>query len=180
MAHETLAWHFPEADPASGSFCMVRLGLIAHRLRVVPKLRKLSKAIDQAAAEAGRSGSGLLNSERIVLGWNHFGYLQYWRTVDTMLAWTRQSPHTEWWKWAVERQRTHGDVSIYHETYAARPSGFEAIYLNLGERRPAASAFGDLRPPKGAMATARGRLGNLHGVGVVGDAATIDPVSVRD
>lgn len=173
MPHEALAWHFPE--DTRGEFCLIRIGLIVHRVRALPWAWRIGQAIDRATQEPAARSAGLLTSERIRLGWNHFGYLQCWRNVDDMLSWAHASPHTEWWRMAVERQRNRQDFSIYHETYSAAPGGFEAIYLNLAGARPGASAFGELRPPKGASATAMGRLGRIGAVNVTGEAAKIDP-----
>jgi hypothetical protein len=160
MIQQTVAWQ--PADQADKSFCcMIRLGIIAHRFRVLPMVRKLGKAIDKAANDAMANHTGLLQSERIAMRWNHYGYLQYWRSVDEMLAWAHAQPHTDWWKQAVERQRTKQDLSIYHETYLVSDNSFEAIYMNPGNWRPGASKFGNLVMPKGRLATARGRLGEL-------------------
>lgn len=174
MAAATLAWHFPDDVREGDAFCLVRIGMIARRLTLFPKVRRVVKWIDQAAQIAASADSGLLKSERMIFSWNHFGCMQYWRSVDAMLEWTHAQPHTDWWKWALERQRTHQDLSFYHETYVVGPGRFEAIYMNLGEARPGASAFGDLRPPQGASGTARGRLGRLPQVGVTGEPARVD------
>lgn len=154
--NHTVAWQWPEE--LEGRFCMIRLGIIARRVRALPYALKFRGAINRSAKAAASNGAGLLKNEQIVMGWNHFGFLQYWRDLDALLAWSRTEPHTGWWKDAVQRQRQRGDFSIYHETYVATPKGFEAIYLSLGEHRPGASGFGLLQPPKGHMATARGRV----------------------
>lgn len=154
--NQTVAWHWP--DDLNGRFCMIRLGIIATRPRALPYALRFRKAIDRSAEEAMQNQAGLLKSERILLSWNHFGYLQYWRDLESLLAWTRSEPHTEWWKTALQRQRQKGDFSIYHETYVSTAKGFEAIYLGLGDYRPGASVFGQLQPPKGHMASARGRM----------------------
>lgn len=156
MSNQALVWQWP-AD-GSGSFCILRLGMIARRPGALPKVFRFGRAIDRSARQAIEQQSGLLKSERIILAWNHFGYLQYWRDLKSLLAWTRAEPHTQWWKEALERQRKRGDFIIYHETYLATQKGFEAIYLGLDGQRPGASSFGELVPPKGRMATARGRM----------------------
>lgn len=156
MSNQALAWQWP--TDGSGSFCMLRLGMIARGPWVMPSVFRFGRAIDRSARQAIDQQSGLLKSERIILGWNHFGYLQYWRDIGSLLAWTRTEPHTQWWKEALERQRKRGDLVIYHETYLATEKGFEAIYLDLDRERPGASGFGELAAPKGRMATARGRL----------------------
>ena len=173
MPHETFAWHCPES--LGGSFCLIRVGLIVHSWRAVPFAWKMGKAIERSTRVGPDRPAGLLASECIRMSWNHFGFLQYWRTIDELIAWAHASPHTDWWRMALERQRTRQDFAIYHETYLSSPGGFEAIYLNLGESRPGASAFGDLKPPKGASATARGRLGGISPVEVSGASAKIDP-----
>lgn len=153
---QTVAWQWPEN--LNGRFCLVRLGIMATRAKALPYALKFGKAIDRSANVAIAEKAGLLKSERIILSWKHFGYLQYWSNLESLLAWTRSQPHTQWWKDALDRQRRRGDFSIYHETYISTPKGFEAIYLGLGDDRPGASGFGLLQPPTGHMATARGRV----------------------
>lgn len=79
-----------------------------------------------------------------------------------MLAWTHAQPHTDWWRLALERQRTKQDLSIYHESYVPGEHGFEAIYLNLAGQQPGAARFGNLVAPRGGMASARGRLDAMN------------------
>ncbi|MFM1802685.1 MAG: hypothetical protein RJA81_2037 [Planctomycetota bacterium] len=161
MIQQTLAWQ-PDPADSNSCFCMIRLGMMVHRVRAIPLIRKFQKAIDQAAREAMQAQAGLLQSERMIFRWNHFGYLQYWNTLDQMLAWSHEKPHTDWWAAAVNRQRKNQDFSIYHETYVVERGNFEAIYMNPGDHRPGASRFGTLVSPQGSLATARGRLGKSH------------------
>jgi hypothetical protein len=173
MPHETLAWNRPES--LGSSFCLIRVGLIAHRWRALPWAWRLSRRLDRITRDANRKPPGLLRSEPIRISWNHFGFLQYWASVDELLAWAHSEPHTDVWRKALERQRTRQDFAIYHETFVVSESGFEAIYMNPEETRPGASSFGDMRPPKGAAATARGRLGGISAVDVSGASAKIEP-----
>jgi len=173
MPHEALAWH--STDEPGGNFCMIRIGLIIHRWRAVPWAWRVGRAVKRATADPAARPPGLLVSERIVMARNHFGYLMYWRSLNELLSWAHASPHTDWWRDAVDRQRARHDFSIYHETYCMTPGGFEAIYLNLAGERPGASAFGDLRPPKGPFATSRGRLGRIGSIEMTGEAAKIAP-----
>ena len=153
---KALAWQWP--GQLGGRFCMIRLGIIATRPWALRYALKFGKAIDRSAKAAMSGQAGLLKSERILMSWNHLGYLQYWRDLESLLAWSHSEPHTTWWKEALDRQRRRGDFSIYHETYLPTPKGFEAIYVGLGDYRPGASGFGLLEPPTGHMASAKGRV----------------------
>src|SRR5215212_2687526 len=135
--------------------CLVRLGLQARGLRALVYAARLGRAIDRSAAEAIASGAGLLHSERFSLSRGHFGILQYWRAFDDLEAWSRRPPHAEWWRGAVERMRTRGDLGVYHETYLVPRDRIESIYLDC---TPAGlAAFGVPAEPVGAMTTSRGR-----------------------
>ena len=37
----------------------------------------------------------------------HLGMRQYWRDMDSLLAWSRSEPHREWWKNFSARLRRH-------------------------------------------------------------------------
>ncbi|WP_435009702.1 monooxygenase family protein [Tundrisphaera lichenicola] len=143
--------------------CLVRLGLMARRLRAFPFAARMGRAIDRSASESISNGRGLLRSERFGLGWGHFGVLQYWSSFETLEAWSHRGPHSDWWREALERMRTKEDFGIYHETYLVPRSGIESIYLNCP---PAGlSAFGPTGPAVGASTTSRDRLGRRDGRG---------------
>lgn len=139
--------------------CLVRLGFEARGVSGLLYLARLGGRIDRSAADATEAGSGLLRSERFRLGFSKFGYLQYWKSFDSLEAWTRTSPHVDWWREAAERIRTRGDISIYHEAYLVDRNRCESIYLNTGSERAGLASFGDLSEPVGAATTARDRLG---------------------
>jgi Monooxygenase af470-like len=54
----------------------------------------------------------------------HFGIRQYWRDVNSLLAWTRSDPHRQWWQGFL---RDSGGTGFWHETYFRR-GGIEAVY----------------------------------------------------
>jgi hypothetical protein len=137
--------------------CLVRLGIQVRGLRALFYAIRLARAIDRSAAEAIASGAGLLHSERYSIGRNHFGVLQYWRRFEDLEAWSHRPPHSEWWRKALERMRTRGDLGIYHETFLVPRDRIETIYLDCA---PAGLAvFGTPGEPVGTMTTSRGRLG---------------------
>lgn len=137
--------------------CLVRLGLQVRRFGAILEARRLTRAIDRAAAEAIAQGAGLLHSERFLFAWNHYGVLQYWRSFDDLERWSRQPPHADWWRALAERARRRDDLGVYHETYAVPRGQVESIYLNC--RPVGLAAFGPTAEATGARTTARDRLG---------------------
>lgn len=136
--------------------CLVRMGIQVRRVGGYFYARKLGRAVEAAAREAIGAGVGLLLSERFGLGPGDFGFFQYWQGFEAMETWTRKPPHSEWWRDAVERMRTRGDLGVYHETYLVPRDRVEAIALNC---RPAGlAAFGTAGEPVGADTNGRGRL----------------------
>lgn len=140
-------------------FCLVRMGIEARGFSGFLYTARLGRKIDRSSADAIAAGSGLLVSERIRMGFSKFGYLQYWKSFDSLEAWTRTLPHVDWWRDAAERIRTRGDISIYHEAYLVDRNKCESIYLNMGSERVGLATFGDLCEPVGAATAARDRLG---------------------
>ena len=137
--------------------CLIRVGIQIRGLRALLYAARLGRAIDRSTAEAIATGAGLLHSDRFRIGRGHFGVLQYWRSFDDLEAWSRRPPHSEWWRGAVERMRTRGDLGVYHETFVVPRDRIEAIYLDCS---PAGlAAFGTPGEPVGPLTTSRGRLG---------------------
>jgi hypothetical protein len=137
--------------------CVIRLGFIVRKISGLPYASKLRKAIERSSIEAKASGSGLLDSERFLIKWNHFGFLQYWRSFEALEAWSHQPPHSTWWREALERMRTRGDFGIYHESYLIPRANVEAIYLDCPP--VGISRFGEIGEAVGTSTTSRDRLG---------------------
>jgi hypothetical protein len=143
--------------------CLVRLGLVVRRFRALPFAARLGRAIDRAAGEAISSGAGLLSSERFRFGWDHFGVLQYWSSFDALDAWSHRSPHSDWWRDALERMRKREDLGVYHETFLVPRAGVESIYLDCPP--VGLSRFGVRGEAVGPSTTSRDRLGRRAGKG---------------
>lgn len=137
--------------------CLIRLGLIVHKLRALPFAARMGRAIGTSAAEAIASGAGLLRSEPFRVDGRHFGVLQYWASYESLERWSHRPPHSDWWREALERMRKRGDFGIYHETFLVPRSGVESIYL--GCPPVGISAFGRTGESVGTMTTSRDRLG---------------------
>ena len=95
---------------------------------------------------------GLLAHENILYALNHVGMRQYWRDLESLEAFTRSQPHSEWWR---RFGRGAGGAGFWHETYR-RAGGMEAIYLNMPPIGLA--SFAASRPPVGPFRTSRERL----------------------
>ena len=85
--------------------------------------------------------------------------VQYWRSVDHLLAYSknRDAVHLPAWQAYHQKLKACGSVGIWHETYAIGPGTYENVYVNM----PAfgMGQAGTLELAKGRRATAAGRLG---------------------
>jgi hypothetical protein len=57
----------------------------------------------------------------------HVGMRQYWRDMESLLAWSRSEPHRQWWQGFL---RNSGGTGFWHETYLMQ-GGMEAIYDDI-------------------------------------------------
>ncbi len=59
--------------------------------------------------------------------------VQYWRSMDQLLAYARnkQAEHLPAWKAFNQSIGTDGSVGIWHETYAATAGSHETVYVNM-------------------------------------------------
>jgi len=82
----------------------------------------------------------------------HLGMRQYWRDFDTLEAWSRSTPHCEWWR---DFLRSSGGTGFWHEAYFMR-GGMEAVYDDI----PGRLGFGQFAPlqaARGPLFSARNR-----------------------
>ncbi len=137
--------------------CVIRLGLMVRKLSGLRFASKFGKAIAQSAIEAKAGGAGLLDSERFLIRWNHFGFLQYWSSFQSLEAWSHRPPHSVWWREALERMRQRADFGIYHETFLVPRQSVESIYLDCPP--VGLGSFGTIGEAVGTSTTSRDRLG---------------------
>jgi hypothetical protein len=83
----------------------------------------------------------------------HAGMRQYWRDLESLLAWTRSDPHRQWWKNFL---RDSGGTGFWHETYLMR-GGMEAIYDDLAQP-VGLMRFAPIVPARGTMFGAAHRV----------------------
>ena len=105
---------------------VIYLGLRVNTLNGVKTALGFGPQIDASVAAKPH---GLLLHERIFYSFYppNIGMRQYWRDMDSLLAWTRSEPHRTWW---TKFLKDTGGAGFWHETYCMR-GGMEAIYDNL-------------------------------------------------
>jgi len=105
---------------------VVYLGMRVNRLAGFKTLLGFGPKISSSVAA---QPDGLLCHENFVFSLFpvHAGMRQYWRDMDTLLAWTRSEPHRLWWQNFL---RNSGGTGFWHETYTLR-GGMEAIYDDI-------------------------------------------------
>ncbi|MGM0843382.1 MAG: DUF4188 domain-containing protein [Bacillota bacterium] len=57
--------------------------------------------------------------------------IQYWRSMDDLLAYAHGDKHLTAWKNFNKRIGSNGAVGIYHETYQVKRGNYESIYGNM-------------------------------------------------
>jgi Domain of unknown function (DUF4188) len=105
---------------------VIYLGMRVNRMTGIKTLLGFGPRISKSAADMP---AGLLLHEPIVYSMfpPNVGIRQYWRDLDSLLAWTRSDPHRQWWK---EFLKNSGGTGFWHETYLMR-GGMEAIYDDI-------------------------------------------------
>jgi hypothetical protein len=57
--------------------------------------------------------------------------IQYWRSMDDLLAYAHNEKHLTAWKNFNRKIGNNGAVGIYHETYQLNSGNYESIYGNM-------------------------------------------------
>src|SRR5580704_3658358 len=92
---------------------VIYLGMRVNSLRGLATLFGFGPKI---AASVDAQPDGLLLHENFLFSLfpPHAGMRQYWRNMESLLAWTRSEPHQQWWKSFL---RDSGGTGFWHETY---------------------------------------------------------------
>lgn len=132
---------------------VIYLGMRVNRLTGVRTLLGFGPKISSSVAARPE---GLLCHENFLFSLfpAHLGMRQYWRDMDSLLAWTRSAPHAQWWKSFLHNS---GGTGFWHETYLME-GGMEAIYDDLPQAI-GFMRFAPVNPARGAMFGANRRAG---------------------
>src|SRR3954453_2193683 len=130
---------------------VIYLGMRVNHLAGLKTLLGFGPKITDSVAE---QPDGLLLHENLLFSLvpMHAGMRQYWRDMESLLAWTRSEPHRQWWKNFL---RNSGGTGFWHETYLMR-GGMEAIYDDV-PKPIGFSRFAPVVPARGPMFTAANR-----------------------
>jgi hypothetical protein len=142
---------------------VVYLGMRVNRLTGLKTLIGFGPKISRSVAA---QPDGLLSHENIFYSLfpTHVGMRQYWRDMESLLAWTRSEPHRQWWNGFLQDS---GGTGFWHETYLMR-GGMEAIYDDVPE--PVGfMRFAPVESARGAMFGAANRAGKPHDAAPVVD-----------
>jgi hypothetical protein len=136
---------------------VVYLGMRVNRLTGLKTMLGLGPRISKSAAD---QPTGLLLHESFLFSMfpPHVGMRQYWRDMESLLAWTRSDPHRDWWKSFL---KDSGGTGFWHETYL-KTGGMEAIYDDI--KHPIGFLrFATVVPARGPMFAAANRAGKGNG-----------------
>ena len=130
---------------------VIYLGMRVNAWTGLKKLLGLGPQIKDSVAQ---KPDGLLLHEEFIMSLIplHLGMRQYWRDFDKLEAWSRSTPHREWWR---DFLRSSGGTGFWHEAYFMR-GGMEAVYDDM----PVPLGFGQfatLQSARGPMFSARSR-----------------------
>jgi hypothetical protein len=135
---------------------VIYLGMRVNRLTGLKTLAGFGPKISNSVTAAP---DGLLLHENFLFSLFpvHAGMRQYWRDMESLLAWTRSDPHRQWWK---DFLRNSGGTAFWHETYLMQ-GGMEAIYDDLPQPI-GLMRFAPVTPARGPMFGAAHRAARPH------------------
>jgi hypothetical protein len=135
---------------------VIYLGMRVNRLAGMKTLLGFGPRISKSAAA---TPDGLLLHENIVYSLfpMHVGMRQYWRDIESLMAWTRSDPHRNWWQNFL---KDSGGTGFWHETYLMR-GGMEAIYDDIPQS-VGFMRFAPVVPARGPMFGASARARQEH------------------
>ena len=135
--------------------------LLGMRVNRITGMKTLAGFGPKISSSVSAKPEGLLHHEVFLFSLfpAHLGIRQYWRDLDSLLAWTRSDPHRQWWQAFL---KDSGGTGFWHETYFRR-GGIEAIYDDV--RQPIGMMrFAPLVSARGPMFGAAARAGRQFAV----------------
>mgnify|MGYP000010449678 CR=1 FL=1 len=142
-----------------GSFVVFLIGMRINRLLAVHKWLPVARAMGPMVEHLlAHKELGLLHAHPF-LYWRGAALVQYWRSMDQLMAYARNrdAEHLPAWRAFNRAIGTDGSVGVWHETYQVQAGQYECVYGNMPPFGLAVA--GQHLPAVGKRETARRRMG---------------------
>lgn len=135
---------------------VIYLGMRVNRLAGFKTLFGFGPRINNSVAA---QPEGLLLHETILYSLfpAHIGMRQYWRDLESLLAWSRSKPHADWWRNFLKNS---GGTGFWHEAYL-KQGGMEGVYVDI-EQPIGFMRFAPVEAARGSLFGAAARAGKRH------------------
>jgi len=146
-----------QAATLEGDFVVFLIGMRINVLWMVHRWWPVARAMPRMLAELrAKPELGMLGGE--MWGGRTTILLQYWRSLDQLLAFAtdKQASHLPAWRDFNRAVGRSGNVGVWHETYKVSPGGYENIYVNMPPF--GLGKVGSLVAASGSLQTASGRF----------------------
>src|SRR6476661_1790827 len=120
------------AATIEGDFVVFLIGMRVNKPLAVHKWWPVASAMPRMIRELyAHPELGFLHAE--TWGGRTTLTLQYWRSVEQLLAYAKNkdAEHLPAWKAFNQRVARDGSVGVWHETYVVRAGSYENIYVNM-------------------------------------------------
>src|SRR5690625_116551 len=77
-----------------------------------------------------REELGFLSTE-MYFGLHTTVMIQYWRSVDDLIAYAKEEKHLNAWKNFNQKVKNNKAVGVYHETYEVKAGHYESVFRNM-------------------------------------------------
>jgi len=114
-----------------GEFVVFLIGMRVNNWWKIHKWLPVFKAMPRMLEELSADPNSGLMGFRLL---NPFTVVQYWRSLEHLMAYSRQKDRAHMPAWRAFNQAIgsdDSDVGIWHETYRIQPGNYEVIYRNM-------------------------------------------------
>ncbi|WP_096435179.1 DUF4188 domain-containing protein [Alteribacter populi] len=112
-------------------FIVFVIGMRINKWRSVTKWWPVLNAMPPMIKELySNKDHGFLSLETTV-NFRTIKMVQYWRTLEDLLAYAHGAKHLHAWKSFNTKVGNNEAVGIFHETYAMTPEKYESLYANM-------------------------------------------------
>jgi hypothetical protein len=116
-----------------GEFVVFLVGMRINHFWKIHKWLPVARAMGPMLRSLKRDPSKGMLGYRVLPGLRVITVLQYWRSLDQLLAFAKShdEPHRDPWRRFNRAVGGSGDVGVWHETYRIPAGGYECIYANM-------------------------------------------------